>query len=117
MKNITSGVGAPGNHVALERGLKGDLYGLIRVAVTGKTVAPPLFESMEILGRERVLERLDAAVGKLGALVEAKTRGRSLSLPGPLSPASLGKAGDEPDDPASLANEGAVSTRSPILSR
>ena len=33
----------------------------IRVAVTGRTVGPPLFESLELLGRERTLERLQAA--------------------------------------------------------
>jgi glutamyl-tRNA synthetase len=43
----------------------GDLFGLIRVAVTGKTAAPPLFETMAVLGRERSLERLDAAIKKL----------------------------------------------------
>ena len=32
----------------------------IRVAVTGSTVSPGLFESLELLGRERVLERLSA---------------------------------------------------------
>jgi glutamyl-tRNA synthetase len=36
-------------------------YGPVRVAVTGSTVSPPLFESMEILGRERSLGRLQAA--------------------------------------------------------
>ena len=36
-------------------------YGPVRVAVTGSTVSPPLFESMEILGRERSLARLRAA--------------------------------------------------------
>jgi glutamyl-tRNA synthetase len=36
-------------------------YGPLRVAVTGRTVSPPLFESMEILGRERSLSRLAAA--------------------------------------------------------
>jgi glutamyl-tRNA synthetase len=30
----------------------------IRLAVTGKKVGPPLFESLELLGRERVIERL-----------------------------------------------------------
>jgi glutamyl-tRNA synthetase len=35
----------------------------LRVAVTGRTVSPPLFESMEILGRERTIERLQAAIG------------------------------------------------------
>lgn len=36
-------------------------FGPIRVAVTGATVSPPLFESMELLGRERSLARLQAA--------------------------------------------------------
>jgi glutamyl-tRNA synthetase len=36
-------------------------YGPLRVAITGRTVSPPLFESMEILGRERSLSRLAAA--------------------------------------------------------
>ncbi len=34
----------------------------VRVAVTGSTISPPLFESMELLGRERSLARLRAAV-------------------------------------------------------
>ncbi len=36
-------------------------YGPIRVAVTGRAVSPPLFESLELLGRERSLARLRAA--------------------------------------------------------
>jgi glutamyl-tRNA synthetase len=36
-------------------------YGPLRVAITGSAVSPPLFESMEILGRERSLARLAAA--------------------------------------------------------
>jgi glutamyl-tRNA synthetase len=36
-------------------------FGPIRVAVTGAAVSPPLFESMELLGRERSLARLQAA--------------------------------------------------------
>jgi glutamyl-tRNA synthetase len=36
-------------------------YGPLRVALTGRTVSPPLFESMELLGRERSLARLHAA--------------------------------------------------------
>ena len=35
----------------------------VRVAVTGRTVSPPLYESMELLGRERSLARLAAATG------------------------------------------------------
>ena len=37
----------------------------IRVAVTGRTVGPPLFESLEVLGREATLARLDAALHRL----------------------------------------------------
>jgi glutamyl-tRNA synthetase len=36
-------------------------FGPVRVAVTGKKVSPPLFESLELLGREKSLSRLDAA--------------------------------------------------------
>jgi glutamyl-tRNA synthetase len=36
-------------------------FGPIRVAVTGRTVSPPLFESLELLGRDRALARLRAA--------------------------------------------------------
>jgi glutamyl-tRNA synthetase len=36
-------------------------FGPIRVAATGTTVSPPLFESLELLGRERSLRRLQAA--------------------------------------------------------
>ncbi|MBM3139833.1 MAG: glutamate--tRNA ligase [Chloroflexi bacterium] len=45
----------------------GDLFTLCRVAVTGKRVAPPLFESMEIVGREPVVRRLRAAAEALRA--------------------------------------------------
>jgi glutamyl-tRNA synthetase len=36
-------------------------FGPIRVAVTGATVSPPLYESMELLGRERSMRRLREA--------------------------------------------------------
>jgi glutamyl-tRNA synthetase len=36
-------------------------FGAVRVAVTGRRVSPPLFESLEILGRERTLSRIAAA--------------------------------------------------------
>jgi glutamyl-tRNA synthetase len=38
-------------------------FGPVRVAVTGRRVSPPLFESMELLGRERSLARLRSALG------------------------------------------------------
>ncbi|MHC4598534.1 MAG: glutamate--tRNA ligase [Planctomycetota bacterium] len=39
----------------------------LRVAVTGRKVSPPLFESMEILGRDRTLERVRDAVERLAS--------------------------------------------------
>ena len=36
----------------------GQVFGILRVAVTGQKVSPPLFESMEIIGREKVLARI-----------------------------------------------------------
>jgi glutamyl-tRNA synthetase len=38
-------------------------FGPVRVAVTGRRISPPLFESIELLGRERALARLKAALG------------------------------------------------------
>jgi len=40
-------------------------FGLLRVAVTGRTAAPPLFQTMEVLGRERCLKRLKRGIDKL----------------------------------------------------
>ncbi|WP_250562377.1 glutamate--tRNA ligase [Sphaerisporangium fuscum] len=54
--------------VGAEHGLKlGKAQAPVRVAVTGRTVGLPLFESIEALGRERALDRLRAALAKLGA--------------------------------------------------
>jgi len=54
--------------LAETRGWKvGDLFMTIRVAVTGRTATPPLFDTIVALGRERTLERLDAAVAALEA--------------------------------------------------
>jgi glutamyl-tRNA synthetase len=38
-------------------------FGPVRVAVSGRTVSPPLYESIELLGRDRTLRRLAAARG------------------------------------------------------
>ena len=46
----------------------GDLFMAIRVAVTGRTATPPLFDSLVALGRDRTLARLDAAIDTLAAL-------------------------------------------------
>jgi glutamyl-tRNA synthetase len=62
-------------HAALDANLReaaqrlnlkpGEMFQPIRVAVCGKMVAPPLFETLEILGRETVLQRIDAALERL----------------------------------------------------
>ena len=38
------------------------VFGLLRAATTGQKVSPPLFESMEVIGKEKVLERLRKAI-------------------------------------------------------
>ena len=43
----------------------GQLLGTLRVATSGLKVSPPLFESLEVLGRERVVRDLNRAVAKL----------------------------------------------------
>jgi len=43
----------------------GQVFGILRSAVTGQKVSPPLFESMEIIGKEKILTRLEKAVAKL----------------------------------------------------
>jgi glutamyl-tRNA synthetase len=59
------------NHEALESTLRGyveqeslktgQLFGLVRVAITGRTAAPGLFETMLVLGQETTLRRLSLA--------------------------------------------------------
>jgi glutamyl-tRNA synthetase len=46
------------------------LFMTLRVAVTGRKVSPPLFESMEIMGRDRTFARVLAAAARLRALHE-----------------------------------------------
>jgi nondiscriminating glutamyl-tRNA synthetase len=63
---------APLRRLVEDRGWKaGDLFMAIRVAVTGRTATPPLFDTMVALGYERTLARLDRAIEKLG--VQAAT--------------------------------------------
>lgn len=62
----------PWSAIGLEEGLRAGLidglglkpriaFGPVRIAVTGQRISPPLFESMEILGRDVCLERIRAA--------------------------------------------------------
>jgi glutamyl-tRNA synthetase len=46
-----------------ESGLNANqVFGILRVATTGQKVSPPLFESMEIIGREKCLQRIKNAI-------------------------------------------------------
>ena len=61
------------DHATLESALRiaaaelklktGQMFQPIRVAVCGRKNAPPLFETLEVLGRDTVLARLDFALG------------------------------------------------------
>jgi glutamyl-tRNA synthetase len=59
----------PLRNLAEGLGLKaGQFFGILRVAVTGQKVSPPLFESMVIIGREKVLQRLQRAIHTLESM-------------------------------------------------
>ncbi len=52
--------------IAEELGVRaGDVFMILRVATSGRTASPPLFESLEVLGKGETLGRVDAALGKL----------------------------------------------------
>ncbi|MCJ7769565.1 MAG: glutamate--tRNA ligase, partial [Dehalococcoidales bacterium] len=48
----------------------GQLFGTLRVSVTGLTAAPPLFQTMAVLGKERCVNRIKAAIAKLKEMPE-----------------------------------------------
>ena len=59
---------APLRSLAEELEIKaGQLFGILRVAITGQRVSPPLFESMEVLGRDISIKRIKHAIDLLDA--------------------------------------------------
>ena len=48
----------------------GQLFGILRIAISGKPVTPPLFTSMKALGEAAVLRRIDAALEKLAQQIQ-----------------------------------------------
>jgi glutamyl-tRNA synthetase len=63
-KHLESALG----RILAEREVKpGNLYQPIRVAITGKSVSPGIFESLAALGKERSIERIERAVARLSA--------------------------------------------------
>ena len=60
----TESIEAALRQLAVDVGLKpGQAFQPIRMAVTGSKISPGLFESLELLGREETLRRLNRAVG------------------------------------------------------
>ncbi len=52
--------------LADDLGIKaGQLFNVLRVATTARDATPPLFETMEVLGKERCLKRIKSAISKL----------------------------------------------------
>jgi glutamyl-tRNA synthetase len=49
----------------------GDLFGLLRIAVTGRTAAPPLFQTMAVVGKDRCVRRIRLAIDRLSATATA----------------------------------------------
>ncbi len=61
-----SDIEPPMRELAVQLNLKpGQLFGSIRVAISGRTATPPLFQMMEVLGRERSMGRIDEAIARL----------------------------------------------------
>ena len=53
----------------------------VRVAVTGRSVGPPLFESLDVLGRDETLRRLTLARERLAAERAAPSAGSGDDMP------------------------------------
>ena len=45
---------------------RGSVYQPIRVAITGTTVSPGIFDSLAALGHDESVRRIDAAIERLG---------------------------------------------------
>jgi len=72
----------PLRELASELGLTaGQLFGILRVAVTGRSVSPPLFQSMSIIGKDKVLERIEAAATILESMAPKENPSRGLQPP------------------------------------
>ncbi len=56
----------PMRELAKTLGLKaGQLFGSVRSAVSGLTATPPLFQMMEVLGRDVTMQRIQKAIDML----------------------------------------------------
>jgi glutamyl-tRNA synthetase len=58
------------SQLVLDLGLKNaQLFGVLRVAVTGQQISPPTFETMEILGKAESIRRIKLAIDAVKATV------------------------------------------------
>src|SRR5262249_12076002 len=63
------GLEEPLRAAAIAMGVKpGQMFQPIRVAVCGRKNAPPLFETLAVVGREKTLKRIEQAIGHVAAL-------------------------------------------------
>jgi glutamyl-tRNA synthetase len=72
---VELGQSGPFDHETLEKSLRAaseelglrprEFFGMLRVAITGRAASPPLFETIEVLGRERALERVASGKERL----------------------------------------------------
>jgi len=96
---------AKARKLAEDSGMKaGQLFSIVRLAVTGQTVTPPLFESIAILGREGTLSRLRTAIADLRTPVDFVSHAESetsvsTGAKGPVAWVEAG-AGPGPDQEA-----------------
>jgi glutamyl-tRNA synthetase len=59
----------PLRQLADEMGIgAGQLFGIMRVAITGQAVSPPLLESMDVIGKQKVIERMHNAIRLLDSI-------------------------------------------------
>ena len=92
-------------------------FGPVRVAVTGRRISPPLFESLELLGRESSLARIGAAAGRPDArcalMAASMRRTRRQPAVAPASGTAVRPAQPPPRPPALRAARAAPTGRRP----
>ena len=72
MENISvSGVEEALRKLSEEKGLGlGKIAQPLRIAICGNTVSPPIFDSVELLGKETTLKRIDISIEKFSQMIE-----------------------------------------------
>ena len=64
-----AGMEQPLRDMVGELGYKpGQVFGLLRGAISGQKVTPPLFDCMEVIGKEETIARIEVAIDKLSQI-------------------------------------------------